>query len=427
MKIKFLITGILSLATIAAFAQKKELDNADDNFKNYDAFRQTKITASKAEGALTDAKTAIDKAAVNEKTAALPQTFALKGVIYAALSVDSLQKAGQADNYKTAVEALGKAKSLDSAKNTYKKTIDEGYSILAQYTFDQGRAYFSDKKYVDAYNSFAAFKQFRAPDDTLGAYVVGLSAAQASVTDPKYSAIAITNYKQLIAAPVYNNKPEAYQDLSAIYLSTKDTADAYKTVMEGMQKYPASASLRDKAIVIGLQSGKTDELVSTIQSAITAEPNRKELHYYLGITYSQIGDNISAKEKKAKTPAEKDALEKQVIDNCDKASAELQKALAIDPNYGSAATTLSSVAMKPVIDLFNATNQLPTSAQKQYDANMAKVQTMADAAKPAVLKAVELTPNNVEALTNLKNYYLIKKDMTNANLTQKKIEAVPSK
>lgn len=427
MKVKFLITGILSLVTIAAFAQKRELENADDKFKSYDIARMNKLTASQAASNLADAKTSIDKASANEKTANLPQTYALKGVIYASLAVDTTQKASQAANFKTATDALAKAKSLDSAKNEYKKTIDEGYSILAQYTFDQGRAAFSAKKYTDAYNSFSAFKQYRAPDDTLAAYVVALSAGQLGDTDPKYNQIAIANYKQLIAAPVYNNKPEAYEYLTALYINQKDTADAYKTVMEGVQKYPASAALRDKAIVIGLQSGKTDELISTIQSAISAEPNRKELHYYLGITYSQIADNISAKEAKTKTPSAKDALEAQVVDNCNKAATELQKALSIDPNYGAAAITLSYVSMKPVTDLFNAANQLPTNAQKQYDADMAKVQTMADAAKPNVLKAVELNPNSPEALTNLKNYYLIKKDMANANATQKKIDALPSK
>jgi len=424
MKIKFLITGILSLVTIAAFAQKRELENADDKFKSYDIARLNKLTASQATTDLNDAKTSIDKAAANEKTANLPQTYALKGVIYAALSVDSTQKASQAANFKTATDALAKAKSLDSAKNENKKTIDEGYSILAQYTFDQGRAAFSAKKYVDAYNSFNTFKQFRAPDDTLAAYVVALSAGQAGITDPKYNQAAIANYKQLIAAPVYSGKPEAYDYLTGLYINMKDTADAYKTVMEGVQKYPNNNALRDKAIVIGLQSGKTAELTSTIQSAINAEPNRKELHYYLGITYSEIADNIYAKESKEKTQAAKDALEAQVIDNCNKAAAELQKALAIDPNYGSAAITLSYVSMKPVTDLFNAANQLPTNAQKQYDAAMAKVQTLADAAKPAVLKAVELNPNSAEALTNLKNYYLVKKDIVNANATQKKIDGL---
>ncbi len=427
MKIKFLITGILSLVTIAAFAQKRELENADDKFKSYDIARLNKLTMSQAVTDLTDAKTSIDKASANEKTGNLTQTYALKGVIYAALAIDTTQKTSQPANLKTATEALAKAKSMDSVKNEYKKTIDEGYSFLAQYSFDQGRLNFSAKKYVDAYNSFSAFKQYRAPGDTLAAYVVGLSAGQAGVTDPKYNQIAITNYKELVAAPVYNNKPEAYSNLTALYLTAKDTTDAYKTVMEGMQKFPANGALRDKAIVIGLQSGKTDELITTIQSAITAEPNRKELHYYLAITYSEIADNLYAREKKGKTQADKDALEAQVVDNCNKAAAELQKAMAIDPNYGSAAITLSYVSMKPVTDLFNSANQLPTSAQKQYDAAMAKVQTMADAAKPAVLKAVELNPNSPEALTNLKNFYLIKKDMADANATQKKIEALPGK
>src|SRR6202012_259508 len=95
----------------------------------------------------------------------------------------------------------------------------------------------------------------------------------------------------------------------------------------------------------------TDELITTIQAAINAEPNRKELHYYLAITYSEIADNLYAKEKKAKVPADKTTLESQVVDNCNKAAAELQKALAIDPNYGAAAITDSYGSMNPVPDL----------------------------------------------------------------------------
>src|ERR1700743_1155964 len=102
MKIKFLITGIFSLATVAAFAQKGELKNADDKFTTYDGIRSNKVFAAKAEEDLMDAKASIDKASTNDKTASLTQTYALKGAIYSALVLDSAQKASQPTNYKTA-------------------------------------------------------------------------------------------------------------------------------------------------------------------------------------------------------------------------------------------------------------------------------------------------------------------------------------
>jgi hypothetical protein len=424
MKIKLLITGLFGLVTVSAIAQKGELSNAKDKFEQYDVAKMNKITASTAKSDLSDAKTSIDKASVNEKTASLPQTYAYKGAIYSALVLDTTQQATAAANFKTADEALRKARSLDSVKQENKKVIDEGFSNLEQYKFDEGRSNFQNKKYVDAYNSFNYFKQLR-PDDTLAFYVVGLSAANAGTTDPKFNSIAIDNYKQLVASPTYNGKLSIYNDLATIYLANKDTADAYKTAMDGMQKFPSDNNIRNRAIAIGLQSGKTDDLTGTIEAAIASDPNNKTLYYYAGITYSEIGDKIYSKENKTKVQTAKDALEVQVIDNFTKAATALEKAMSIDPNFADASLRLSYVVMKPVTDLYNAANQLPTNQQKQYDADMVKVQSLADAAKPYVLKAVELNPNSPEALTNLKNYYSLKKDLPNANATQKKIDALP--
>jgi hypothetical protein len=80
--------------------------------------------------------------------------------------------------------------------------------------------------------------------------------------------------------------------------------------------------------------------------------------------------------------------------------------------------------MKPGIDAYNAAQQLPATKQKEFDAALSKASSQLDAAKPYLLKAVELNPKSVEALNNLKNYYLGKRDMTNANDTQKKIDAI---
>src|ERR1700761_2899732 len=86
MKLKFLMAGLLGLVSMAAFAQKGQLNNAQTSYDNYTVEATQKILAAKAQTDITDAKTAIDKAAVNEKTAAMPQTFALKAAIYAALA-----------------------------------------------------------------------------------------------------------------------------------------------------------------------------------------------------------------------------------------------------------------------------------------------------------------------------------------------------
>jgi len=425
MKIKFLITGFLGLLSVAAFAQKSEVNNAKDSYGSYDVAKSNKLTMPQAIKSLADAKTSIDKASVNEKTAAWPLTFALKGAIYSALASQDTVPATSLPNFKIADEALTKAKSLDSAKQDpeTEKIIHNAYLNLAQYQFDKGRAEFQNKKYDLAYHSFDYYSHQVLPGDTTALYVTGLSAANAAYTDPKYYKPAIENYNKLLNT-TYSQKANIYYDLSTIYLSSKDTANAFRIAGEGVTKFPANNALRKREIEIGLQSGKQEELISKIESAIANDPKNKTLYYYEGITYSQIGETIGDKQAKLKDPATKQTLEQKKIDSYNKATEEYKKALDIDPNYAQASLSLSYVSIEPALDMYNAANQLPTNKQKEYDAAMAKVQVQIEAAKPYLDKAVELNPKSTDALQNLKSYYLVKKDMAHANEIQKKIEAL---
>ena len=112
-------------------------------------------------------------------------------------------------------------------------------------------------------------------------------------------------------------------------------------------------------------------------------------------------------------------------DNYGKASAQYQKALAIDPNYFEAVLNMGYVTIAPAIDLYNDAQQLPVTQTKLYNDYMAKANASFDAAKPYVTKAVELKPESLDALTNLKSYYQGKRDMENTNAVQKKIDALP--
>jgi hypothetical protein len=426
MKIKLLMTGLLGLVSAAAFAQKGELSNAKDQYGNYDVARLNKVTMSTAAKDLSDAKTSIDKASVNEKTANLPATFAVKGAIYSALTLQDTVPATSLPNFKIADEAIQKAKSLDSAKQDKdnEKLIDNATRNLAQYKFNEGRSEYQDKKYTLAYSSFDYARQ-SMHDDTTQLFATGLSAANAGSSDPKYYDYAITNYNKLLATN-YSENPQIYSYLASIYLIKKDTADAFKTVGAGVAKYPANNDLRKREIEIGLQSGKQGELIGKIESAISNDPKNKTLYYYEGLTYSQIAESYDAQKAKTKDVAAKSALEQKETDSYNKAGAQYLKALAIDPNYLEANLNMGYVSIKPAIDMYNEANQLPTNKQKEYDAEMAKATAQADIGKPYLLKAVDINPKSTDALQNLKTYYLVKKDVANANATQKKIDALGS-
>ena len=416
MKIRILMTGLLGLVATTTFAQKGELNNAQSEYDKYETSRGNKLTAAIAATAITNAKTSIDKAALNEKTAVMPQTFALKGAIYSSLAVQDSVPATSAPLFATAEEAIKKAKELD-AKGENKKLIDHANVNLAQYQLSKGVRDYQNKDYKNAYKSFDYYRMV-LPEDTNAIYYTGLAAANANMYPE-----AITNYNKLLTTN-YSAKQRIYTDLSTIYLLNKDTVGALKSVSEGVAKYPTNADFRKREVEIYLQTGRQKEVIDKINAAIANDPKNKSLYYYAGLTYSQAAESAGKDITKAKDAAAKAAAQKNKEENFAKASEMYKKALEIDPNYFEANLNLGYVLLSPAIDMYNAANKMPASQQKAYDAAVAKAGAQFDLAKPYLQKAVELNPKSYDALNNLKTYYLGKKDTAHASELQKQIDAL---
>jgi hypothetical protein len=447
MKIKFLMTGLLGLITAAAFAQKGELSTAQNEYNKYDQLRAQKPMIKMAMASLATAKTSIDKAAADSKTSLLPETWALKGSIYAAYAVGDTVAATSTPLFIAAEDALKKAKELDT-KGENKKLIDNANLTLAQYQLNKGVKEYGDKKYELAYKSFDYYRSI-LPEDTIAIYYTGLAAANYSNWDA-----AITNYKKLLTTK-YSNKVRLYQDINTFYLNKKDTAGAISLMNEATAKYPNEAALSRTLIELNLQTGKQADVLAKIEGAINSDPKNKTLYYYAGITYTQVADEdnkkIAALKKDAKAaaapakpaaakPGTKPAatpppaapvanpqivtLLKDRDDNLVKAEKSYRKALEIDPNYFEVNLNLGYVLINPAIDAFNEARNMPVTKQKEYDAALAKSGQLFDVAKPYVQKAVDLQPKNLNALNNLKTYYLGKNDMVHANELKARIDAI---
>jgi hypothetical protein len=411
MKIKLLMTGLLGLVSATTFAQKSELSNAQSSLTTYQVSSTQKglaVMVTKANSSLQDAKTSIDKASTNEKTAALPLTFALKASIYAELAFRDSVLSTSAPLFVTADEAFKKAKELDT-KGENKGILDNASRTLANYELTLGVKQYQNKEYEKAYHSFDYFRQI-APEDTNAVYYTALAASNAGTTDPKYYPLAISNYDKLLTLK-YSGNAGTYMNLSAMYLLSKDTVNALKAAGDGVTKYPLNNELRKREIEIALQSGKQAEVLDKIMAAITADPKNKVLYYYAGLTYSQVGDEAEAKSAKAKTDAEKKSLHQTANDDYVKAADNYKKSLDVDPDYFESNLNLGYVLMKPAIELYNQARELPSNApQKQYDDIRYKADALFDIAKPYLQKAVDLKPKSIDALNNLRNYYRGKYD-----------------
>jgi len=431
MKIKFLLTGLLGVMTVSAFAQKGELSNAQAAYEKYDPLSRANFALAKP--SLMDAKTAIDKAAANTKTATLPQTYALKAAIYASLAAHDADASAMSTETATAEEAIAKAKETDT-KGEFKGLIDHASRELAQIQLDKGVKAYQAKNYDEAYNAFVA-EQKILPGDTTAMLYAGVSAANG-----KNYTNAIDNYKKLLATD-YKDKEKIYMDMPILYMLNKDTVNAVKIASEASSKYPNNGDLRKAEIETSLQAGQQGDLVTKIEAAIKADPNNKKLYYYAGLTYSQIAEG-SQKEVSKLQKADKAAqakvkagakftpnpqiakLQADRAANFAKAAESYKKAVDMDPNYFESVLNLGYVTMAPAIDAYNAAQFL--NDQKSYDAAMKKATDQFNQAKPYLLKAVELKPDSKDALTNLKSYYLGVKDTNNANDIQKKIDALPA-
>ncbi|HTD98902.1 MAG TPA: tetratricopeptide repeat protein [Mucilaginibacter sp.] len=431
MKIKFLMTALSGLIAVTAFAQKGQLNNANDEYAKYQTLSGQKVTAKLAQTNLSNAKAAIDKAAANEKTAALPQTYTLKAAIYASIAVGDSVVTTATTELATATEALKKARETDTKKENTTLILHASQEI-AQYHLNRGVADFQNKKFNEAYQSFDAARQIM-PEDTS----MILNTAIAAYNAQNYPA-AITNYSKLTTTN-YSAKDRIYTDLSNVYLANKDTAGAIKSISEAVTKYPKNGELRKREIEISLRAGQQTDLIAKIDAAIKNDPENKSLYYYQGLTYSQIaesaGKDLTKLEKTAtkaaqtvkpgaKTPPNPQIakLQQTRADNFSKASEMYKKATELDQNYFEAVLNLGYVTMAPAIDLYNSARF--QNDNKVYAATMAKANAQFDAAKPYLLKAVELDPKSSDALTNLKSYYLGKQDSENANAVQKKLDAL---
>jgi hypothetical protein len=425
MKIKLLMACLLGFVSATTYAQKGELNNAQSEYDNYSvssvSAEKIPVLKAKAKSALLNAKTSIDKASSNQKTAALPQTYALKAAIYGALASEDSVKTTTAADYATASEALKQAKIADT-KNENKKLIADATIRLERYQLNYGVAAYQNKHYDEAYKAFDTYRQF-SPDDTTAIFYTALAATNAGANDPKYYQPAITNYNKLLTTK-YSKNADVYKDLSAIYLVSKDTANALKTVTEGVAKYPTNSDLRKRQIEIALQSGRQSDLLTNVQAAIANDPKNKTLYYYAGLTYSQLADEDNGKSVKEKNAAAKNALHQKAIDEYAKGAEMYKKAVELDPNYFEANLNLGYVLVRPAIDIYNAAGNLPANRQKEYDQEIAKAGAQFDLAKPYLVKAVELNPKSIDALTNLMSYYRGKRDNANAAKIQAQITAL---
>ena len=373
----------------SASAQKGELSTAKTNYEKYIALKDAGSLAL-AGPSLTIAKTSIDKAALNEKTAIDASTWAYKALIYANLALNEADAATAEALIKSAGDDFSKAVDMDTDKKNA-NLITAGNDAFAQFQLNKGVKAFQAQDFKQAYTAFEQSLIYR-PADTLLTYYSGLAAINAV----DYTS-AIKRYEELLTTD-YSANREIALDLSKLYSMQKDTVNAIRIASVYATKFNDQA-LATQEIELSLMSGKQKQVIERILAQITLDPKNKLEHFYLGIAYDAL------KEFK-------------------KAEDAYKKAIELDANYFDATLNLGSGILNNGIDLYNKANTLPANKQKEYDAAMKAAFVEFDRAFPYLDKAVQIDPKSLNALQNLKTYYVIKKNTAKVAELTKQISAL---
>ncbi|MFM6954006.1 MAG: tetratricopeptide repeat protein [Sphingobacteriaceae bacterium] len=390
MKMKPLLIALSLIGiSFSAVAQKAELNSAKGN---YDKFITLKDAGSLALAlpSINSAKASIDRAAVNEKTAIDPTTWTYKALIYADLAILDTVSVSAEQTLATAKEDLKKAIELGAtAQNA--TNIERANNLFAQFELNKGVKAFQTQKFSQAYDAFEKSLSYK-PSDTTLTYYAGLSAINAQ----NYKA-AIKKYADLVKLEYSANKLIAL-DLSKLYALEKDTVNAIAVASTYASKFNDQA-LATQEIELSLMSGKQKQVISRITEQIAKDPTNKLEYFYLGIAYDALKDYKKAEEA-------------------------YKKALELDPKYVDACLNLGSGILNNGIDLYNKANTLPVNKQKEYDAAMKAANAEFDRAFPYLQQSVQLDPKNLNALQNLKTYYVIKKNQAKVAELTKQINAL---
>ena len=320
MKKQLLLAGLSLVLSTATFAQKKNVTDAILLMRKYNPTGE--IAANKK--IVTEAKNFIDLAAANPETAQDSKMLFYRAQIYYALietaTLESASTGTETDQstlsaYKeVAIESFKKV--LEDPKKAYSQDARTFINSKAAFIFELGIMAYNEKKYQQATTAFIAaleVKTFIGEFDTIAEENASFAASYA--------------IEDLIAAKKFDE---------ALVFADKISA-----------ALPQNIGILISMVNINLQKGDVAATETYINKALALDPLNKQLYYVLGTSYMDKKEN-------------------------DKATAALQKALEIDPNYSEALYQLGAHLYNLAVEKRNATVELdykdPKAAKLEAEA-----------------------------------------------------------
>ena len=382
---KIIILALGIMGYFQSFGQNAEVVNAFNYQKNKEYAK---------------AKIAIDKAALNEETAIKPKTWYYRGNIYMDIveSQDTLIYRLDPDALVKTYEAYTKALELDLKKQYYNDIINRLKYVQNRFA-NNGIGNYKDKDFASATFNFetavAIGEKYYNKIDTALIYNAAIAAQNAKL---------VAKQKELLARLITLNypEPEIYRSLAGVYFAEKDTTKGMEYISLGRVAYPNYNALTIDELNVYMSRGQSKLMIDKMEAAAAADSTNKTLYFALGATY----DNLNKKSN-----AEKAYL----------------KAIAIDSNYFDALYNLGAMHYNTAVEVFNKTQNLPMSKEKEYNAGKLKYTNLFNKSLPYLERANRLLPNDMNTLISLKEVYAKTNNFNKVTEIKKRMESLKVK
>jgi len=356
------------------------------------------------QGKLDKAKISIDKAILNPKAVNNAKTWFYRGNIYIDIcrSQDTAYKNLDTDALTKAYEAYLKATELDT-KNEYKIDILQRMILVAESYFNDGAnkynlgmtalsnsdSILAKKHFQVSVNSFEnAFKIYESGGrtDTATIYYISI-AAELGQDFPKAKGTLL----QLIE--MQYPEPAIYTSMANIlYKQDKDVEKSLFYFSEGRQKFPDNLNILLNETNVFLAEGMTEKALDNLQLAAKFDESNPTIFFAIGAKYNEIVDD---------TTRTMEMREEAFT----KASAAYKKSIELKPEYFDPNYNMGALYVNKAASLIEIANNLPLTAQTEYDKLKQQANDYLQNSLPYLEKAYELQPTDRSTLVSLKEIY----------------------
>jgi tetratricopeptide (TPR) repeat protein len=406
MKSKYVILASALLISVATFAQKNELKEADKVLKKGEA--QAALTI------LQGAESLMANASVEQKA----QFLSLKGDALLALAnknVDTdknLSLAAAAFQELIATEkASGKSKysaeaatSIVTIKNKLinasiadskaEKHAEGASKLYDAYLLDKKDTvylYYAASTYVAAKNYDKALELYdilkklnysgKGTSYLAVSKITGEENAYATAEE-RDRAVKLGTHEKPRTEQIESKRGEIYKNIALILVQNGKVEEAKKAIADARVANPDDTSLTLTEANLYLDTKDFEKYKALISEVLEKNPNDEGLLFNLGVISGNAGNYVDA--------------EKYYL-----------KAIAIKPDYTNAYLNLAIIKLDADKKIVDEINKLGTSEKdnKRYEALKKQREVLFKNALPYLEKATELDPNNKEVKTTLLSVY----------------------